>query len=70
MTKKMKEKKLMAEQEDQAQTAIRMPKSWLERLDKIAADQNRPDLRIMRSDALRMAILAGIEVYEAKGKKR
>jgi hypothetical protein len=70
MTKKTKEKKLMAEQEEQVQTAIRVPKSWLARLDKIAEEQNRPDLRLLRSDALRMSILAGIEVYEAKSKKR
>jgi|HubBroStandDraft_5_1064220.scaffolds.fasta_scaffold59364_4 hypothetical protein len=69
MKMKVKEKS-MADQEEQVQTAIRVPKSWLERLDRIAEERTRADLRLLRADAFRMAMLAGIEVLEANGKKR
>jgi len=58
------------EQDEQVQTAIRIPKSWLQRLDKIAEEMNQPALRILRADALRIALHTGIEALEAKSKKR
>jgi predicted DNA-binding protein len=57
-------------QEQQVQTAIRVPESWLDRLDKIAERMSRPGVRITRTEALRDALYRGIEVIEADGKKR
>lgn len=52
------------------QTVIRVPKSWLVRLDKIADRMCTPAIRFNRSKVIRMATYSGIEVLEAEGKKR
>jgi predicted DNA-binding protein len=57
-------------QDQQIQTAIRVPESWLDRLDKIAERMSRPGMRVTRAEALRMAAHRGIEALEAEGKKR
>ena len=57
-------------QESHTQTAIRVPDSWLQRLDKLAERMSRPGVHITRTAALRDALYRGIEVMEAEGKKR
>ena len=53
--------------EQHIQTAIRLPKALLERVDKLAVQLTRPGLSVMRSDVLRMAAFKGIELLEAEG---
>lgn len=61
----------MAEkQEQQIQTAIRLPKSALVRADKIAERVTEPGRRCTRADALRMALFQGLATLEAEGKKK
>ena len=57
-------------QESHTQIAIRVPDSWLERIDKIAEQASRPGVRITRTGALRDALYRGIEAIEAERKKR
>ena len=52
------------------QTAIRVPMSWLVRLDKIAEQRSQPGHIITRSVAMRVAMHRGIETIEAEVKKR
>jgi predicted transcriptional regulator len=56
--------------EPQTQTAIRLPDSFLVRIDKIAENMSRRGMRITRSDALRIAMFEGAAVLEAEGKKK
>lgn len=58
--------------EQSVQTAIRFPKSFLDRADKLAAQMTQPGLHLMRADVIRMAAFTGIEQFEAqqKSKKR
>jgi predicted DNA-binding protein len=59
------------DQEEQIQTALRMPKSVMKRLDKLAALMSQPGLNpITRTEVLRRAALMGIERLEAEQKKR
>ena len=58
------------QEENQVQTAIRVPESWLQRLDKIAERLSRPGVRLVRADALRDALYRGIEIIESEGKKK
>ncbi len=67
---KTKEKISMADQEKHVQTAIRIPESLLERLDKLAEKMSRPGVRLLRADAMRDAIFRGVDVMEAEVKKR
>lgn len=55
----------MAE-EDQIQTAVRLPKSWFARLDKLAEQLSQPGLTLSRTDALRMAIARGMAEMESE----
>ena len=55
----------MAE-EDQIQTAVRLPESWFARLDKLAERLSQPGLTLSRTDALRMAIARGMAEMEAE----
>ncbi len=55
---------------ESVQTAIRTPKSWLDRLDKIAERLSQPGMRVTRTEALRLATYRGIVELEAEGKKR
>jgi hypothetical protein len=53
------------------QTAIRVPDSWLEDLDKLAEQMSEPGSRhVMRSEVMRMAIRRGIVVLKEEAKKR
>jgi hypothetical protein len=57
--------------EEQVQTAMRVPKSWYARADKIAERMSKPpSIRITRTEVLRHATQLGLEVLEAQGKKR
>ena len=58
----------MAE-EDQIQTAVRLPESWFARLDKLAERLSQPGLTLSRTDALRMAIARGMAEMEAEKKR-
>jgi hypothetical protein len=53
------------------QTAIRLPKSFLKRLDNIAVCMSQPGLNpVTRTEVLRRAALLGLERLEAEQKKR
>ena len=58
------------EEENHVQTAVRIPESWMERLDKIAEQMSRPGMRVTRAEALRLSAIHGIEYFEAEGKKK
>lgn len=60
---------MTAKQEEQIQTAIRLPKSALARADKIAERITQPGRKCTRSDVLRLAIFQGFTTLEAEGKK-
>ena len=60
----------MSEKENTIQTAVRVPESWLERLDKIAEKLSQPGAALTRAEALRVALYRGIEQIENEGKKR
>jgi len=60
----------MTKEEETVQTAIRIPESWMERLNKIADRLSQPGMRVTRTEALRMAAHRGIVEMEAEGKKR
>lgn len=57
-------------QEELIQTALRVPESLLERIDKIAESMSRDGIRITRADVLRSAVFRGIEQLETEKKKR
>ena len=57
-------------QDEQIQTAIRLPKSLLKRLDKLAERMSRQGMRVTRAEALRLAAFEGTAVLEAEGKQR
>jgi len=56
--------------DEQIQTAIRVPKSWLKRLDVVAADLSQPGMRVTRAEVLRLAAHRGLVEMEAEGKKK
>lgn len=60
----------MSNEENDIQYAVRVPGSWLERLDKIAEHLSRPGIRVSRAEALRACAIHGIEHFEAEGKKK
>jgi predicted DNA-binding protein len=56
--------------DQQIQTAVRLPESYLERLDKLAERMSQAGLnRVTRAEAHRFALLEGIKKLE-KVKKR
>ena len=57
-------------QEQTVQTAIRVPESWLTRLDKVAENMSQPGMRVTRTEVLRLAAYRGLEALEAEKKKR
>ncbi len=60
----------MKKQENQVQMAIRVPESWLPRLDKIAEQVSPPGVRLTRTEALRTAIHQGMVKLETEGKQK
>lgn len=61
----------MAEkQEEQVQTAIRLPKSLLSRIDKLAENMSKTNISVVtRSDVHRHALEQGVAGLEGKKKK-
>jgi hypothetical protein len=56
--------------EHQVQIAIRVPESWLSRLDKIAEKMSQPGMRVTRTEVLRLAAHRGFVELEAENKRR
>jgi predicted DNA-binding protein len=56
--------------EEQVQTAIRLPQSLLDRLDRLAEKMSQPGMKITRTEVLRLALFKGVDQLEAEGKKR
>jgi len=54
----------------QVQTAIRLPESLLDRVDKLAEKMSQPGMRVTRAEVLRLATFRGIDQLEGEGKKR
>lgn len=52
------------EKEPQVQTAVRVPESWLVRLDRLAEKMSRPGMPVTRTEVLRLAMYRGIEGLE------
>lgn len=50
--------------ETQQQISVRLPVTWLESLDRLAAAMSRPGIDLTRANALRAAIARGIEELE------
>ena len=55
-------------QEIQVQTAIRVPESLLDRVDKLAEQLSQPGMRVTRAEVLRLAAYRGVEQLEAERK--
>jgi predicted DNA-binding protein len=55
--------------EDQIQTAIRLPESLFDRLDKLAEQLSRPGMKATRAGVMRLAVFRGVEQLEAEYKK-
>ncbi len=51
-------------EENQTQTAIRIPDSLLERMDKLAEQMSKPGLQISRADVHRLGLFRGIGEME------
>lgn len=60
---------MIDKQEEQIQTAIRVPGSFLKRADKLAERMSRPGLRLTRADVLRLALAEGFTHLETEQKK-
>jgi predicted DNA-binding protein len=52
--------------EVQVQTAIRLPRSLLTRLDKMAERMSRPGMPVTRAEVLRLAAHKGVDLLEAE----
>lgn len=61
---------MTAKQEEQIQTAIRIPKSLLRRIDRLAEHMSKEGMLITRADVHRIAIFDGVAGLEAKSKKK
>ncbi len=62
---------MSGKQEHQTQTAIRVPDSLLERIDKIAERMSKASgIHTTRADVHRLALENGVAGLEAKAKKR
>lgn len=48
---------------------VRMEPETIERLEKLAKKMSQPGLELSLSDAVRMALLSGLETLEKKSKK-
>lgn len=59
-----------AKQEALIQSAIRLPKSFIVRLDKLAVSMSQPGMPVTRAEALRRAAFLGVETLESEKKKR
>ncbi len=57
---------MAAETSKTTQVALRMPKEWIPRADRLAGVLGRPGMDVGRSDVLRMALARGFEALEAE----
>jgi predicted DNA-binding protein len=59
-------------QENQIQTAIRLPESLIDRADKLAEQlsQSQPGMTFTRADAIRIGLHRGFTELEAESKKK
>jgi predicted DNA-binding protein len=57
-------------EENHVQTAVRLPESWIERIDKLAESMSQPGRPATRAGALRSALYRGIVEFEKESKKR
>jgi len=57
-------------QEQQVQTAMRVPESWIDRFDKIAERMSRPGMPVNRTEVMRLAMHRGLVEMEGEGKRR
>lgn len=57
-------------QEQTIQTAIRLPESFMTRLDKIAEKMSQPGMKVTRIEVLRLAAYRGLTELEGEIKKR
>lgn len=53
---------------DNIQTAIRLPRALLDRIDVISASMSTEGIEITRSDVLRMSAFRGVDILEAERK--
>jgi len=56
----------MKEKERTAQTAVRMPESWVPRLDALAAKLSQPGINVSQAAVIRAALARGIAALEAE----
>lgn len=54
------------QEDEMVQTAIKVRRSWLSRIDKIAERMSTPSLEINRTDAIRAAIHQWMEKMETE----
>jgi hypothetical protein len=56
----------MREKERTVQTAVRMPESWVPRLDALAAKLSQPGITVSQAAVIRAALARGIAALEAE----
>lgn len=54
---------------EQQMVALRLPKAFLKRLDKLAEQMSRPGLSVKRTELLRLAAFEGAAVLENEARK-
>lgn len=58
------------QEEETVQTAIRVPKSWLDRLDRLAERSVKPGGTLPRAEMMRQSLYRGLVELEAEGGKK
>ena len=61
---------MVDKEENQVQTAVRLPESWLERIDRLAESMSKPGVPTTRAGAMRTALHLGLVELEKEAKKR
>jgi hypothetical protein len=56
----------MKEKERTVQTAVRMPESWVPRLDALAAKLSQPGINVSQAAVIRAALARGIAALETE----
>jgi len=62
--------KTVPKPEKPIQWAIRLPASFLIRLDKLAENMSQPGMKLTRAQVLRLAAYRGVDLIEAELKKK
>lgn len=60
----------MATKKQQTQTSIRLDDDAIARLDALAESLSRPGLPLTRADAMRIAIMTGLDTIDAEAKRK